>query len=136
MTSETETLWRTWFSPTHFPELTGDLATLTIFAAGTRRRVGTITLTAAQSSAVYIGWYGESSHHGRGLMTDAVRQILPQLFGRYHRVVAMIDHANIRSKNLAQRAGFRYEGTAVKARHYAGVWHDIEVWAMLEEDLA
>ena len=67
-------------------------------------------------------------------MFDAVAQILPRLLQHYHRIVAMIWTTNERSKQLAKRCGFHYEGTAVQLhRKDDGTWQDVEFWALLEE---
>jgi len=96
---------------------------------------GRIVVTGAKNDACYIAWYLDPEYRGKGLMFDAVAQTLPWLFTRWHRVVAMIWPANARSKQLAERAGFRYEGTARLLHKQAdGSYMDVEFWAILRED--
>jgi ribosomal-protein-alanine N-acetyltransferase len=70
-------------------------------------------------------------------MTEGLADLLPQLFEdkRVHRIVASIQPHNTRSRNLAARLGFRYEGTAVSSLRLAdGTYSDVEYWALTEDD--
>jgi RimJ/RimL family protein N-acetyltransferase len=60
-----------------------------------------------------IGWWGRRRHHGRGLMTEAVRAVIDYAFTHLgaRRVWAMADERNERSWKLAERVGLLYEGT-------------------------
>lgn len=94
---------------------------------------GTIVTHPGSNSSVYITWRLLPEFRGKGLMFDAVAQFLPSLLERYHRIVAMIWTTNERSKQLAKRLGFHYEGTAVQLhKRDDGTWQDVEFWALVE----
>lgn len=97
---------------------------------------GTIVLTNAseRSRALYIGWYASTEGEGRGLMFEALQSLIPQLFQKSHRIVASIRPENKRSKALATRLGFRYEGTAVSSLAIGDTFVDVEYWALTEDD--
>ncbi len=82
----------------------------------------------------YMGYYGFGL--GRGTMTQGVRRVLDAAFGPLglHRVEANIQPANLRSKALVQRLGFRLEGVSPRYLRIAGDWRDHERWARLADD--
>jgi RimJ/RimL family protein N-acetyltransferase len=108
--------------------------TYPVYCVATNDEIGRIVTHQGQSpTTVYISWYLDEEHRGRGYMFDAVAQILPILLERYHRIVAMIWTTNNRSKQLAKRAGFHYEGTAKHLHQKTdGSWQDVEFWALVE----
>lgn len=59
------------------------------------------------------GWWGCSSQHGRGLMTEAIRGLLEFAFAGLgaRRVAAYVDALNARSIALCERVGMTLEGT-------------------------
>lgn len=99
--------------------------------------VGNLEFWLGSGSTVYIGWYIDEEHRGKGYATSAVQQILPHLFIHFHRVVALVSTRNGASSNVARRAGMRLEGISKEARWSVRdqLWEDIEVWAALESDL-
>jgi ribosomal-protein-alanine N-acetyltransferase len=83
----------------------------------------------------YISWYAGVGGAGQGFMSEGLACLLPQLFSSgVHRLVASIRPGNERSKNLASRLGFRYEGTAVSSLLLEGSFVDVEYWAKTEND--
>lgn len=60
-----------------------------------------------------IGWWGRSSHHGRGFVTEAAGAILA--FGFEHlrarRIFALPDEENAASSRICERIGMTLEGT-------------------------
>lgn len=132
----TNYLTKVWFpTPWELAHLEGAEYELSISCAGDGRTCGRIVITETRNDACYIAWYLDDQFRGKGYMFDAVAQTLPWLFERTHRVVAMIWPRNERSKQLAERAGFRYEGTA-RSLHKMddGSYMDVEFWAVLKED--
>jgi [ribosomal protein S5]-alanine N-acetyltransferase len=87
--------------------------------------------------SAYLGYYLFSPHDGAGYMTEAVKMIVPYAFSTLglHRLEANIQPANLASKRLVRRCGFRYEGLSERYLKIGGRWRDHERWAITAEDL-
>lgn len=86
-----------------------------------------------------IGWCFDPAVQGRGLATEAVRELLRIAFEGVglHRVVAICFAANTPSWKLMERVGMRREGYTVKdALHRSGEWMDGMEYALLAEEWA
>lgn len=81
-------------------------------------------------------WVGEE-FAGKGLMSEAVRALIPFAFDRLglHRVEAACLVVNEPSQKLLRRVGFTDEGTARKYLRINGEWQDHLLFAMLASDL-
>ena len=88
----------------------------------------------AQSCALGY-WVGEE-YSGRGLMSEAVRALIPFAFDRLglHRIEAACLPVNEPSQKLLRRVGFQDEGTARKYLRINGEWQDHLLFAMLASD--
>ena len=86
----------------------------------------------------YLGYYGSATHAGQGYMAEGLELVLAEAFGPLglHRVEANIQPGNERSKRLAQRAGFTYEGFSPRYLKIGGRWRDHERFAILAEEWA
>lgn len=80
----------------------------------------------------YLGYWIDSSHQGRGLMTEAVRGIIGFAFAmlKLHRVQIAIMPHNVKSLRVVERLGIRREGTALGYLAIAGAWEDHEIFAV------
>jgi RimJ/RimL family protein N-acetyltransferase len=65
-----------------------------------------------------VGYWGRTRFAGSGLMTEGVRALARHAIESLgaHRVFLTTDERNLRSRLLAERAGFEYEGTLRKDR--------------------
>ena len=103
--------------------------------------IGGVTLANVRRGIVQAGtigyWIGEP-YSGRGYMTDALRVLLPTLFGELslHRVEAACIPSNTRSVRVLEKCGFTREGLARRYLCINGVWQDHILFGMLHEDLA
>ena len=93
------------------------------------RLVGHVSLsnvTRGIFQAAHLGYALRKSHEGRGLMSEALRAIVPYAFGRMglHRLMANYMPANRRSARVLRRLGFRREGMARAYLLIAGRWRD------------
>lgn len=84
----------------------------------------------------YLGYYGVAGMAGRGLMREAVAQVVSMAFDEFglHRVEANIQPGNLPSRVLVERLGFRLEGFSPRYLKIGGAWRDHERWTMLAED--
>jgi ribosomal-protein-alanine N-acetyltransferase len=86
--------------------------------------------------SAYLGYYGNVAFAGKGLMTEALRLCLCEVFLRIklHRIEANIQPGNAASRALVKRCGFRQEGFSPRYLRIDGVWCDHERWAITVED--
>lgn len=97
--------------------------------------VGELILYPARNWTVYLSWIARPGFERKGFMVEAVAGAVDTLFKvATHRVVAAISPANDRSRNLAQKVGFRHESTALQVEQIGVRWSDLEYWALLPED--
>ena len=74
-----------------------------------------------------LGYAIDTTHEGRGLMTEALQAALADAFGprvRLHRVQANVRPENTRSLALLERLGFEREGLAREYLFIDGAWRD------------
>lgn len=83
-----------------------------------------------------IGYWLDSGFEGKGLMTRAVSRLLDYAFGELglHRIELRAAVRNRPSRAIAERLGFRHEGTAKGALKLHGHYVDHAVYAMVTED--
>ena len=83
-----------------------------------------------------IGWVLSPDYHGRGLATEAARELLAIAFGELsmHRTWAQIDPRNVASARLCERLGMRKEGHFRQDMWFNGEWGDTAVYALLAAD--
>jgi ribosomal-protein-serine acetyltransferase len=83
-----------------------------------------------------LGYWLAESEEGGGTMTHAVRALVDHAFGRWrlNRVEIRADVENVRSRALAERLGFRLEGTLRQALKLSDGFHDDALYALLAED--
>lgn len=124
-----------WFART----LADDYVSLIALERGSGAVVG--VFNASQISrgnflSAYLGYYACVPYAGRGLMREALPQVIAYLFGEIglHRIEANIQPGNAASIALARGAGFRLEGFSPRYLRIDGVWQDHERWALLADE--
>ncbi|MET0295221.1 MAG: GNAT family protein [Phenylobacterium sp.] len=85
-----------------------------------------------------VGWTIHRAYWGRGLVTEAGREILRIAFGdmALHRVWATCDARNIGSWRVMEKLGMRREGVLRKANLRKDGWRDTLLYAVLAEEWA
>ena len=88
--------------------------------------------------SAYLGYYANARHAGRGLMREAMEQLLDHAFGALalHRLEANIQPGNQPSIALARGAGFRLEGFSPRYLLIGGQWRDHERYAITADERA
>jgi len=77
------------------------------------------------------------NQRGKGVMSEAVNLMVRYLFEtkRINRLRLVIHPDNAASRRLAEKCGFRHEGTARGAWYNKGRHHDVEIYAILHDDV-
>lgn len=83
-----------------------------------------------------IGYWIAESHQGKGLMTRAVRALTTLAFETYgiRRLTIRAEPGNEASWKVAERLGYRLEGTMRGVGVHAGRTYDHRLYAMLAEE--
>ncbi len=110
-----------------------------VFEAETDRLLGGVTLSNVRrgvTQSAMLGYWLGLPFVGQGLMTAAVRAVLPHAFEqlRLHRIEAAAQPSNLRSVSVLRRTGFVEEGLARRYLKINGQWQDHLVFAILTED--
>lgn len=82
------------------------------------------------------GYALHRAHWGKGIMTEAESAILTYGFTEMglHRVEAVIDIANVRSKDLLLKLGFTYEGNLRQRYHFRDRFEDEHYFGLLKDE--
>ena len=78
-----------------------------------------------------------AEQRGKGVATEAINLLVRYLFEtkRMNRIRLVIHPENGASRRLAEKCGFRHEGTARGAWYNNGKHQDVEIYAILREDV-
>jgi ribosomal-protein-alanine N-acetyltransferase len=79
----------------------------------------------------------DTQHRSKGMTTEAVNLMVRYLFEtkRVNRIRLVIHPNNVASRRLAEKCGFKHEGTARGAWYNKGKHQDVEIYAILHEDV-
>lgn len=110
-----------------------------VFEDGEDRLVGGITLAHVKrgvTQSCSLGYWAGERFAGRGLMSDAVRTIVPFCFDvlGLNRIEAATLPHNERSITLLKRVGFTEEGYARRFLCINGAWRDHILFALVRGD--
>lgn len=107
------------------------------------RATGEFTGTAGFESFSFLDGSAEAGftllkeYRGRGYMTQAMEAIIAFAFGelRLNRIEVRIHPENAPALRLAERLGFKLEGTLRQSVSFAGEFHDQMVLSIIREDM-
>ena len=76
-------------------------------------------------------------HRRKGIATEAVSLLVRYLFEakQVNRLRLVIHPDNLASRRLAEKCGFRHEGTARGAWYHKGAHRDVEIYAILHDEV-
>ena len=112
-----------------------------VFSEDGETLFGAVTLSNVRRGVAETGtvgyWIGQT-HTGRGYATAAVRALAEHSFGglKLHRLEAACLPANIGSRRVLEKAGFRREGEAKAYLKINGVWADHLLFGLLAEEVS
>lgn len=74
---------------------------------------------------------------GKGMTTEAVSLLVRYLFEtrQVNRIRLVIHPDNLASRRLAEKCGFKHEGTARGAWYHKGRHRDVEIYAILHDEV-
>lgn len=102
------------------------------------RVIGDVLLRAAHLDhrQAEIGWALNPEYHGRGLATEAGRELLAMAFDGLgmHRVFAQLDMRNGASARVCERLGMRQEAHLREDVWSKGEWCDTAIYAILASE--
>ena len=83
-----------------------------------------------------IGYWLDAAAEGKGIITRSCRALLRSLFEerKLHRVEIRCATGNTRSCAIPERLGFTREGVARGAELVNGVFYDLVIWSLLEDE--
>jgi [ribosomal protein S5]-alanine N-acetyltransferase len=79
----------------------------------------------------------KSEYHGQGATTEAVTLMVEYLFTTkpINRIRLVIHPDNTASRRIAEKCGFRHEGTARGAWYNKGRYQDVDIYAIVHDDV-
>jgi ribosomal-protein-alanine N-acetyltransferase len=99
-------------------------------------RIALTSVTRGPFQSAQLGYWMDSGHVRRGLMTEAVDATLAFAFEKLglHRLQAAVMPTNLASRAILQKRGFREEGYAARYLRIAGKWEDHVLYGLTLEE--
>ena len=99
-------------------------------------RIALTSVTRGPFQSAQLGYWMDSGHVRRGLMSEAVDATLAFAFDRLglHRLQAAVMPTNQASRAILQKRGFREEGYAERYLRIAGKWEDHVLYGLTLEE--
>jgi [ribosomal protein S5]-alanine N-acetyltransferase len=91
---------------------------------------------APEHARAELGYVLSREHWGRGLMSEAVREVIRFGFERLelNRMEARCIAANIASARVMEKAGMTYEGTLREREFIKGAYRDMKLYSILKRE--
>jgi len=100
--------------------------------------IGTIGLNNLdlESKKASIGYWLSKTHQGKGAMTTATKALIDYAFSvlDLNRIELKIASKNSKSKSIAERLGFKKEGTLRQEEYLSSEYHDYDIFSILRSD--
>ena len=110
-----------------------------IFRSADQRLMGGLSLSNVRrgvTQACTLGYWMGAPYAGHGQMTEAVRTLVPFVFGHLwlHRLEAACLPENVSSRRVLEKNGFGYEGLARRYLKINGQWQDHCLFARVSDE--
>lgn len=88
------------------------------------------------NNKVELGYWLDAEMTGKGIMARSVKRLVNYAFAemKMNRIMLKIAIGNAKSKAIAQKLGFRFEGIERDGELLNGKYHDLEVYSMLKKE--
>ena len=98
--------------------------------------IGAFRQTNIHSKTAELGYYIAEEYWGKGIMTEAVKQLCSYVFSNSDmiRIYAEPFAYNIGSQRVLEKAGFQYEGTRRRNAIKNGKVLDMKMYALIREE--
>lgn len=86
---------------------------------------------------VTIGYWIDRDLWGKKIISTALRSLATHLLisGKVHRIEVRCAVENRRGKRAIEYAGFKFEGTLRSAQRIGSIYHDLNIYALIRDDL-
>jgi ribosomal-protein-serine acetyltransferase len=114
----------------------GELLPLTIWYRGKIAGIVSLMDTNASDRKGEIGYWVSEDQQGKDLVTRACAAVISYGFNELglNRLVIRAAVENSRSRAVAERLGFTYEGTERQSEWHSGHFNDLAVYSLLAEE--
>ncbi|MES2504688.1 MAG: GNAT family protein [Myxococcota bacterium] len=85
---------------------------------------------------VEIGYWISEAHQGKGLVKQSVQAMMTYAFREYslNRIEILCDTHNLRSRALAEKLGYSFEGIEREGHHFLGRFFDVACYSFLAKE--
>lgn len=119
-------------------EKQGDRVLLSIVLKETKKVIGqlNISIVSEKNKHAEFGYVINPKFSGKGYVTEACKAFLTWAFNNHdlHRITAVMDQRNPKSKAVCERLGLRLEATHVEDDFFKGEWTSTWIYAILKRE--
>ena len=119
-------------------EKQGDRVLLSIVLKETKKVIGqlNISIVSEKNKHAEFGYVINPKFSGKGYVTEACKALLTWAFNNHdlHRITAVMDQRNPKSKAVCERLGLRLEATHVEDDFFKGEWTSTWIYAILKRE--
>ena len=116
----------------------GDWVLLSIVLKDSNKVIGqlNISLVSEKNKHAEFGYVLNPAFSGNGYVTEACRALLTWAFNNHdlHRISAVMDQRNPKSRAVCERLGLRLEATHIEDDFFKGEWTSTWVFAILKRE--
>lgn len=119
-------------------EKQGDWVLLSIVLKDTKKVIGQLNMSivSEKNKHAEFGYVLNPSYSGNGYVTEACKAFLTWAFKNHdlHRISAVVDQRNPKSRAVCERLGLRLEATHVEDDFFKGEWTSTWIFAILKRE--
>jgi aminoglycoside 6'-N-acetyltransferase len=116
----------------------GDWVVLSIELKENKKVIGqlNISIVSEKNKHAEFGYVINPAFSGKGYVTEACQAFLTWAFNNHdlHRISAVMDQRNLKSRAVCERLGLRLEATHKEDDFFKGEWTDTWIFAILKRE--